>query len=68
MQYQLPGVHYGFTNLEQRFRHRYLDLIMNGKQYKYCLVLLACPNLARFDSRSVFDEIQNREPAKSVPK
>jgi len=26
---QLPGVHYGFTNLEQRFRHRYLDLIMN---------------------------------------
>ena len=40
---------------------------MNGKQYKCRLVLLVCPNLARFDSRSVFDEIQNREPAKSVP-
>jgi lysyl-tRNA synthetase class 2 len=26
---QLPSIHYGFTNLEQRFRHRYIDLIVN---------------------------------------
>ena len=29
--HQIPSEHYGFKDLEQRFRQRYLDLIMNDK-------------------------------------
>jgi lysyl-tRNA synthetase class 2 len=55
----IPSEHYGFKDIEQRFRQRYLDLIMNEKSRKVLRTRASIISYIRqyFDSRD-FTEVE----------
>lgn len=71
--HQLPSVHYGFHNQEQRYRQRYLDLIMNDSTRNVFLTRTKIIKYIRrfFDDRD-FLEVQtpmmNKIPGGAIAK